>query len=86
MAKSASETNLAADGLQSAVFEKVVLTPMSTMTRGVQQLVSDPSLSGQLAVVHGDNVTMSFPPAFVDEDTEKNIATLWKLGMGAAST
>lgn len=56
------------------------------MMRGVQLLVSDSLLSGQVAVVHDDNVTMSFPPAFVDEDTEKNIATLWKLGIGAAST
>lgn len=85
-ANSTVGTNLAGESANSVVFNSVVLTPMSTLTRGVQQLVSDPSLTGQVAVAHGDSVTMDFPPAFVDDDTEKNIDTLWKSGLISAKS
>lgn len=58
----------------------MILTPMSTLIRGVQELVSDPSLTGQIAEIHGDNVTLSQPPLLVDEDSGKNIETFWSLG------
>lgn len=58
----------------------MIITPMSTLTRGVQQLVSDSALTGQVAEIHGDNVTLAQPPAYVDEDTGKNIETFWSLG------
>jgi hypothetical protein len=58
----------------------MIVTPMSTLTRGVQQLVSNPSLTGQIAEIHGQSVTLREPPAYADEDTGKNIETFWSLG------
>ena len=58
----------------------MIVTPMSTLTKGVQQLVSNPSLTGQVAEIHGSEVTLAEPPAYVDEDTGKNIETFWSLG------
>jgi hypothetical protein len=71
------ETNIAPS---KDLFNTMVVTPMSTLTRGVQQLVSDPSLSGQIAEIHGDHVTLSQPQSYVDEDTGKNIENFWSLG------
>lgn len=72
-----AETNIAPD---KALFKHMVLTPMSTLTRGVHQLLADPSLTGQIAETHGDKVTLSQQPAYVDEDTGANIETFWNLG------
>ncbi len=47
----------------------MIITPMSTLTKGVQQLVSNPSLTGQIAEIHGNSVTLSEPAPYVDEDT-----------------
>jgi hypothetical protein len=58
----------------------MIITPMSTLTRGVQQLISDPALTGQIAEIHGENVTLSQPQPFVDEDSRKNLETFWNLG------
>lgn len=71
------ETNIAPD---SALFQSMVLTPMSTATRAVAQLVEDPSLTGKIAELHGEHVTFAEPPPYVDEDTGKNIETFWRLG------
>lgn len=72
-----TETNIAPS---KDLFKPMIITPMSTLTRGVQQLVSTPSLTGQVAEIHGNNVTLSQPPPYVDEDTGKNIETFWSLG------
>ncbi|OAL45662.1 15-hydroxyprostaglandin dehydrogenase [Pyrenochaeta sp. DS3sAY3a] len=77
-------TNLGAGAENRDSFGKIILTPMSTLTRGLQQLVSDPSLSGQVAVVHGDSITLSPPPQFVDEDTGRDIDILWSSGVKPA--
>lgn len=53
---------------------------MSTLTKGVHQLLSEPSLTGQVAEIHGDHVTLNQQPAYVDEDTGVNIETFWNLG------
>lgn len=58
----------------------MAITPMSTLTRGVQQLVSDPSVTGQIAEIHGDHVTIREPTPYVDDDAGKNIETFWSLG------
>lgn len=58
----------------------MVLTPMSTATRAVAQLVEDTSLTGKVAELHGEKVTFAEAPAYVDEDTGKNIETFWNLG------
>ncbi|KIX04729.1 uncharacterized protein Z518_05599 [Rhinocladiella mackenziei CBS 650.93] len=77
LAPAVLETNIAPS---KDLFKPMILTPMSTLTRGVQQLVSNPSLTGQIAEIHGENVTLSQPPPYVDEDTGKNIETFWTLG------
>lgn len=71
------ETNIAPS---RDLFTKMIVTPLSTLTRGVQQLVSDASLTGQIAEIHGESVTLRDPPPYVDEDTGKNIETFWSLG------
>jgi len=58
----------------------MILTPMSTLTRGVHQFVSNPSLSGEVAEIHGDHVTLRQPPDYVDEDSRKNLEHFWNLG------
>lgn len=58
----------------------MVLTPMSTATKAVAQLVEDETLTGRVAELHGEHVTLAAPPAYVDEDTGKNIETFWNLG------
>lgn len=58
----------------------MILTPMSTATKAVAQFVADESLTGKIAEVHGEHVTFAEPPAYVDEDTGKNIETFWNLG------
>jgi hypothetical protein len=74
---SAAETNIAPD---SALFKSMILTPMSTATNAVAQFVADTSLTGRVAELHGDHVTFAEPPAYVDEDTGKNIAMFSSLG------
>lgn len=58
----------------------MILTPMSTATRAVEQFVTDASLTGKVAELHGEHVTFAEPPAYVDEDTGTNIETFWSLG------
>jgi len=70
-------TNIAPD---KALFKHMIMTPMSTLTKGVQQLVSDPSLTGQIAEIHGDSVSLREPPPCIDEDSAKNLETFWSLG------
>ncbi|KIW52481.1 hypothetical protein PV05_08115 [Exophiala xenobiotica] len=77
LAPAVLETNIAPS---KDLFKPMIMTPMSTLTRGVQQLVSDSSLTGQIAEIHGNNVTLAQPPPYVDEDTGKNIETFWSLG------
>ncbi|KAE8167334.1 hypothetical protein BDV40DRAFT_295918 [Aspergillus tamarii] len=62
------------------LFKSMILTPMSTATDAVAKLVGDESLTGKIAELHGEHVTFAEPPAYVDEDTEKNIENFWNLG------
>ncbi|KAK4936741.1 hypothetical protein LTR10_022465 [Elasticomyces elasticus] len=71
------ETNLAPDRV---LFENMVLTPMSTLIRAVVDFDQNPSTTGQLAELHGDNVTIVPPRPYVDEDTRKNMEMFWTLG------
>lgn len=57
----------------------MILTPFSTLTRGVAQFLNDPSLTGAVAEIHGDQVTIRAPPDLVDEDTAKNLEEFWSL-------
>ena len=72
-----AETNIAPS---SDLFKTMILTPMSTAQRAAEQFVSDPSLTGKVAELHGEHVTFAEPPAYVDEDTGKNIENFWSLG------
>lgn len=58
----------------------MVITPMSTVFKAVAQFVDDETLTGKVAELHGEYVTFAEPPAYVDEDTGKNIETFWNLG------
>ena len=58
----------------------MIITPMSTVTTAVSQFLDDDSLTGQIAEIHGERVTLASPQAYVDADTEKNIENFWTLG------
>lgn len=49
-------------------FEKTVVTPMSTLVVG---FIDDPSLTGTVAEIHGDDVTFRPPHEYVDEDSRR---------------
>ncbi|KAI1296983.1 15-hydroxyprostaglandin dehydrogenase [Xylaria venustula] len=72
-------TNIAGvDGL----FDKMIITPPSTLIAGVEKLLSDASLNGQVAEIHGDNVTLRPPHEVVDEDTRTNLEEFSRFGYG----
>lgn len=74
-------TNIASN---KALFDGMIITPMSTLIKGVAQLLSDPALSGQVAEIHGEHVTLRPPHDYVDEDSRKNLEYFWSLGPGYA--
>ncbi|KAJ5242024.1 uncharacterized protein N7469_000351 [Penicillium citrinum] len=71
------ETNIAPS---SDLFKSMILTPMSTVMTAVANLMNDPSLSGKVAELHGENVTFAEAPEYVDENTGRNIENFWNLG------
>ncbi|KAL4917707.1 hypothetical protein BDW62DRAFT_81322 [Aspergillus aurantiobrunneus] len=71
------ETNIAPS---SDLFKTMILTPMSTAQRAAEQFVSNSSLTGKIAELSGENVTFAEAPAYVDDDTRKNIENFWALG------
>lgn len=62
------------------LFKNMIITPMSTLVKGVAQFISDPRLSGEIAEIHGDSVTLRPPHDYVDEDSKKNLENFWNLG------
>ena len=66
------DTNIQSD---KSFFEKMVVTPMSTLIRGVSGFIDDPSLTGTVAEIHGDSVTFRPPHEYVDEDSRTNMET-----------
>ena len=72
-----AETNIAPD---KALFKDMILTPFSTLTRGVEQFVNDPEITGAIAEIHGTSVTLRPPPDVVDEDSATNLEVFWNLG------
>ncbi|OJJ38269.1 hypothetical protein ASPWEDRAFT_57053 [Aspergillus wentii DTO 134E9] len=77
LAPAVIETNIAPD---VALFKSMIMTPMETVTKAVEELVSDSSLTGKVAELHGERVSYAEPQPYVDEDTETNIETFWRLG------
>lgn len=71
------ETNIAPN---KALFDKMIITPMSTLVKGVAKFIADPSLTGEVAEIHGQNVTLRPQHEVVDEDTRKNLKTFKALG------
>jgi len=71
-------TNISGPGAE-AFFAKMVITPMDTLIRGVAKFMDDPTLTGQVAEIHGDNVTIRPHHEFVDEDSKNNIDMFWKV-------
>ncbi|KAH6649574.1 hypothetical protein F5144DRAFT_588254 [Chaetomium tenue] len=77
LAPAVLDTNIAPD---KALFKHMTITPMETLIRGVEQFLTDPTVSGAVAEIHGDRVTIRPPHEYVDEDSKKNIDTFWDLG------
>ncbi|KAK3313952.1 hypothetical protein B0H66DRAFT_567447 [Apodospora peruviana] len=77
LAPAVLDTNIAPD---KSLFANMVVTPMSTLIRGVSEFIDNPSVTGAVAEIHGDNVTIRPPHEYVDEDTEKNMNEFWRLG------
>ncbi|EAQ92137.1 hypothetical protein CHGG_00372 [Chaetomium globosum CBS 148.51] len=77
LAPAVLDTNIAPD---KSLFKHMTITPMETLIRGVDQFLADPTVSGAVAEIHGDRVTIRPPHEYVDEDSKKNIDTFWDLG------
>ncbi len=58
----------------------MTVTPMETLIRGVDQFLADPSISGAVAEIHGEKVSIRPPHDYVDDDSKNNIETFWRLG------
>lgn len=76
-ADSITETNIAPD---KALFKSMVTTPVSTAVRAVSQFVEDPSVTGKVAELHGENITFAEQKEYADESVRENIEMFWKLG------
>ena len=85
LAPAVLETNIAPS---KDLFAKMAMTPMSTLVRGVDEIVrgvpgqGDPALrqSGGVAEIHGEHVTFRAAHDYVDADTKSNLDNFWNLG------
>ncbi|CEI41642.1 hypothetical protein FVEN_g3711 [Fusarium venenatum] len=77
LAPGALETNIAPD---KDLFKHMVITPMSTLIRAVQQFVTEPSRTGQVAELNEDTITMRPPVEYANAGAEHNNRMFWKLG------
>ncbi|KAK7942915.1 uncharacterized protein PG986_012028 [Apiospora aurea] len=77
LAPAVLETNIAPS---QDLFTNMVVTPMSTLVRGVDQLLGDRSTTGAVAEIHGSSVTLRPDPEYVDADSKANLDTFWRLG------
>ncbi|KAF2966218.1 hypothetical protein GQX73_g7337 [Xylaria multiplex] len=78
LAPAVFETNISSNSL----FKKMVVTPPSTLVAGVEKLMTDTSLNGQVAEIHGQSVTLRPPHEVVDADSEFNLAEFTRFGYG----
>lgn len=76
LAPAVLETNIAPD---KALFKGMVLTPMSTLCKGVD-LMLEPGRTGDVAEIHGDKATVREVYGWVDEDSRRNIEHFTSLG------
>ncbi|KAK4177169.1 hypothetical protein QBC36DRAFT_377896 [Triangularia setosa] len=71
------ETNIAPKEL----YQGMIITPMETLVKAVDGFVKGGrEVNGQVAEVHGYNVTVREAHAFVDGDTERNLGRFRGLG------
>ncbi|KAI0429912.1 15-hydroxyprostaglandin dehydrogenase [Xylaria sp. FL1042] len=79
LAPAVLESNISGvDGL----FKNMIVTPPSTLIAGVEKLLSDTSLNGQVAEIHGQSVTLRPPHEVVDEDSRYNLEEFARFGYG----
>ncbi|KAK8120206.1 hypothetical protein PG999_004326 [Apiospora kogelbergensis] len=77
LAPAVLETNIAP---ARDLFTNMVVTPMSTLIRGVDQLLGDRKTTGAVAEIHGDSVTLRPHLDYVDADSKANLDNFWRLG------
>lgn len=71
------ETGLSAN---SDSYKMVVVTPMETLVRAVTMLVSDRTLSGEIAELHRESISFPAAPPVEHDETQQNMEVFWKLG------
>ncbi|KAI1504002.1 15-hydroxyprostaglandin dehydrogenase [Biscogniauxia marginata] len=76
LAPAVLESNLAA----KALYQDMTITPKSTLIKGVEKLLNDPTITGEVAEIHGESVTIRPHHDIVDEDTRKNLGMFWNRG------
>ncbi|KAI0867178.1 15-hydroxyprostaglandin dehydrogenase [Xylaria cubensis] len=79
LAPAVLETNLAG---KNALFTNMIVTPPSTLIAGLEKLLMDTSLNGQVAEIHGENVTLRPPHEIVDADSRHNLEEFSRFGYG----
>ncbi|KAM7221555.1 15-hydroxyprostaglandin dehydrogenase [Rhypophila decipiens] len=78
LAPATVETNIA--GPDKTLFQHMVITPMTTLIRGVEEILSDETITGQVAEIHGAKVTFRPHHEYVDEDSRENLLVFERLG------
>ncbi|OAA62799.1 NAD(P)-binding domain protein [Niveomyces insectorum RCEF 264] len=76
LAPAVLETNIT----DKTLFANMIMTPMTTLVRGVDELVRDATHSGDVAEIHGDRITYRPPTEYVDADTKTNLDAFWNMG------
>lgn len=61
----------------------MIVTPMSTLIAGLDKLLDDVTLNGEIAEIHGGRVTLRPPHEFVDDASRRNLeifsgVEMWK--------
>ncbi len=84
LAPAVLETNIVPS---KALFEAMAMTPMATLVRGVDQILTGAgggpevgNVSGAVAEIHGDCVTFRAAHEYADADSARNLETFWSLG------
>ncbi|CAJ2508983.1 Uu.00g140090.m01.CDS01 [Anthostomella pinea] len=77
LAPAVLESNIAPS---KELFKNMIITPKSTLIRGVAKFIEDPGLCGCVAEIHGEDVTLRPPHDFVDVHSRTNLETFWGLG------
>ncbi|KAK1455612.1 hypothetical protein CMEL01_04372 [Colletotrichum melonis] len=77
MAPAALVTNIIPD---PEMYKHMVVTPMSTLIKGVSQIINDTSLNGKIVEIHDENPTIRDEPyQFVSDGTRHNQEKAWEM-------